>query len=96
MRSLYADADTRESLSPERAAGKCLHAPVSLYRQSTAAASLMGTAFPKNSLFVLKVGAAAQLEGGRSLIFMDETWSRCPASSWIPALLEGVWRRSLQ
>jgi hypothetical protein len=96
MRLLYADADSRKALSAEAAAEKCLRAPVSVYRQSTAKGTLNGTAFPKNSLFVLEIGTASQLDHGRPLIFMEESWSRCPASTWIPAMLEGVWRRSLQ
>jgi hypothetical protein len=96
MRSLYADVDSRKALSAEVAAGKCLRAPVSVYRQSTAKGTLNGTAFPKNSLFVLEIGTASQLDHGRSLVFMEESWSRCPASTWIPAMLEGVWRRSLR
>jgi hypothetical protein len=96
MRLLYADEDARKELSAEAAAEKCLRAPVSIYRQSTAKGTLDGTAFPKNSLFVLEIGAASLLDHGRSLVFMEESWSRCPASTWIPAMLEGVWRRSLQ
>jgi hypothetical protein len=96
MRSLYADIDSRNALSAEAATEKCLRAPVSVYRQSTAKGTLNGTAFPRNSLFVLKIGTASQLDRGRPLIFMEESWSRCPASTWIPAMLEGVWRRSLQ
>jgi hypothetical protein len=96
MRSLYADADLRKALSAEAAAERCLRAPVSVYRQSAAKGTLNGTPFPKNSLFVLEIGAASQLDHGRPLIFMEESWSRCPASTWIPAMLEGVWRRSIQ
>jgi hypothetical protein len=96
MRSLYADEGARKSLSPEAAAAKCLRAPVSLYRQSTAAGILNGTAFPRNCLFLFNIGTASQLDDGRSLVFMEESWSGCPASTWIPAMLEGLWRRSLQ
>jgi hypothetical protein len=94
MRLLYADVDSRKVLSAEVAAEKCLRAPVSVYRQATAKGVLDGTAFPKNSLFVLKIGEASQLAGGRPLVFMEDSWSRCPASTWIPAMLEGVWRRA--
>ncbi len=87
MRSLYADADSRTALSAEAAVERCLRAPVSVYRQSTAKGTLDGIAFPKNSLFVLAIGAASQLDHGRSLVFMEESWSRCPASTWIPACL---------
>jgi hypothetical protein len=96
MRLLYANVDSRKALSAEAAAGRCLGAPVSVYRQSTAKGTLDGTAFPKNSLFILEIGTASQFDHGRPLIFMEESWSRCPASTWIPAMLEGVWRRSIQ
>lgn len=96
MRSLYADASLRNALSAEAAAGQCLRAPASLYRQSTARGTLMGRTFPRNSLFVLNIGTASQLSGGRSLVFMEESWSRCPAFEWVPAMLQGVWRRSLR
>jgi hypothetical protein len=96
MRSLYADASSRKALSAEAAAGECVRAPVSLYRQSTARGNLMGNTFPKNSLFVLNIGEASQVSGGRPLVFMEESWSACPASTWVPAMLEGVWRRSVR
>jgi hypothetical protein len=55
----------------------------------------MGYTFPKHSLFVLNIGVASELGGGRPLVFMEKSWSGCPASTWVPAMLEGVWRRSL-
>ena len=94
MRSLYADPGARSTLSPVAAAEKCLRAPVSLYRQATAPGSLFGTTFARHSLFVLNIGAASQQPEGRALVFMDDTWSRCPAAGWVPAMLEGVWRRA--
>jgi hypothetical protein len=94
MRSLYADAAMRKMLSAETAADQCLRAPVSLYRQSTAEGTFMGKPFAKDSLFVLNIGVASQLSGGRPLVFMEESWSRCPAAAWVPAMLEGVWRRA--
>jgi hypothetical protein len=94
MRSLYADSAMRSSLSPEEAARQCLFAPVSLYRQATAAGQLGDCPFPRNALFVYEIGEASRREGGRPLVFMDETWSRCPAAQWVPAMLEGVWRRA--
>jgi hypothetical protein len=94
MRSLYADSAVKSSLSPEAAARQCLFAPVSLYRQATAAGQVGGCPFPRNALFVFEIGEASLHEGGRPLVFMDETWSRCPAAQWVPAMLEGVWRRA--
>jgi len=95
MRSLYADESLRKTLTAEAAVAQCLRAPVSLYRQSTAAGTLMGQAFARNALFVLNIGAASRLSGGRPLVFMEESWSGCPASTWMPAMLQGVWRRAV-
>jgi hypothetical protein len=94
MRSLYADGGIRSSLSPEAAARQCLFAPVSLYRQATKAGQLGDCPFPRNSLFVLEIGKASQRDGGRPMVFMDNTWSRCPAADWVPAMLEGLWLRA--
>jgi hypothetical protein len=94
MKVLYANADQRSKLTPEAAAEQCLFAPVSLYRQATAAGQLENCPFDKNSLFILAIGEASRQSGGRPLVFMDDTWSQCPASVWVPAMLQGVWKRA--
>jgi hypothetical protein len=94
MRSLYAETAIRSSLLPAEAARQCLFAPVSLYRQATEAGQIDGCSFQKNSLFVFEVGEASRQPAGQPLVFMDGTWSRCPAAQWVPAMLEGVWRRA--
>ncbi len=94
MRTLYADVAIRDTLSAEAAATQCLFAPVSVYRQATQQGNLGECPFPKHSLFVLNIGEASRQEDGRSLVFMEDTWSRCPAALWVPAMLEGVWRRT--
>jgi hypothetical protein len=94
MKLLYADLAVRRSLSPEEAVRQSLAAPVSLLRQATSAGELRGCPFSKNSLFILAIGKASKLDGGRSLVFMDDSWSGCPAAHWVPAMLEGVWKRA--
>ena len=94
MRELYANAAVRSTLTAEAAAEQCLFAPVSVYRQATAAGQLKDCAFSKNSLFVLEIGEASRQPGGRPLVFMDDTWSQCPANVWVPAMLQGVWKRA--
>lgn len=94
MRLLYADAGVRSGLSAEAAAEQSLFAPVSIYRQATVSGELDGCAYSQNSLFVLAIGKASQRAAGRSLVFMDESWSQCPANLWVPAMLQGVWRRA--
>lgn len=94
LRALYADAAIRSSLTPEAAAEQSLFAPVSVYRQATAGGQLSGCPFSKASLFVLAIGEACRQPGGRPLVFMDDTWSQCPANIWVPAMLQGVWKRA--
>jgi len=94
MRVLYADRDARSRLSAEAAADQCLFAPVSLYRQATAAGKLGDCRYSAHSLFVLLIGEAARHPEGRSLVFMEDSWSRCPANLWVPAMLQGVWSRA--
>jgi hypothetical protein len=94
MRTLYADTGIRSSFTPEVAAQQCLFAPISLYRQATDAGKLDQCPFPRNSLFIFEIGKASQREDGRSLVFMNDTWSQCPAAEWVPAMLEGLWLRA--
>jgi len=94
LRLLYADAEARGRLSAEVAAAQSLFAPISVYRQATAAGELGDCPYAQNSLFVLAIGEASRRGEGRSLVFMEESWSRCPANLWVPAMLEGVWRRA--
>jgi hypothetical protein len=94
MRVLYADEAKRSALTDDAAAEQSLFAPVSLYRESTGNGNLGECPFRRNSLFVLAIGDACRQPGGRSLVFMDDTWSQCPANIWVPAMLQGVWRRA--
>ncbi len=95
MRALY-NVNVRTTLEPAAAARQCLFAPVSLYRQANTAVRLGDHCFPQNSLFVLDIGEASRQEGGLPLVFMEDTWSRCPAAQWVPAMLEGLWRRAIR
>jgi hypothetical protein len=94
MRVLYSDASARSGLTPDEAARQCLFAPVSLYRQATAAVQFGTYSIPRKALCVLDIGTASRQDGGRPLVFMEDTWSRCPAAAWVPAMLEGQWRRA--
>jgi hypothetical protein len=96
MKTLYADTAMRSTLTGRMAADQSLFAPISVYRQAVADGQLGDCPFFKDSLFVLAIGEACQRPGGRSLVFMDDTWSECPANLWVPAMLEGVWNRALR
>jgi hypothetical protein len=93
MRLLYSDAEVRSGLSAEAAAEQCLFAPVSVYSQATAAGRLGECHYSRHCLFVFSIGEAARHAEGRSLVFMEDSWSRCPANLWVPAMLQGVWSR---
>lgn len=94
MGLLYANVEGRSVLSAEAAAEQCLFAPVSVYRQATAAGRLGDCPYSRHSLFVLSIGEASRHADGRSLVFMEDSWSRCPANLWVPAMLQGVWTRA--
>jgi hypothetical protein len=94
MRQIYSDEKLRKTLSPPDAVDRCLTAPVSIYRQATAAGEVKGCQFSNGSLFILNIGDAAKMEGARRLVFMRDSWSSCPAEQWVPAMLKGVWLRA--
>jgi hypothetical protein len=95
MRQLYLNETVRSALSPEMVAHQCLFAPISVFRQATSAGSINGCPFSRASLFVLNIGISSKTENGRRLVFLEDSWSRCPAAEWVPSMLEGVWRRAL-
>jgi hypothetical protein len=94
MKRLYSDPATKNSVSAEEAVRRSLAAPVSLLRQSTTSGAIRGCPFSKATLFILEIGQASKLPGGASLVFMDHSWSGCPAANGTPAMLEGVWKRA--
>jgi hypothetical protein len=91
MRVLYASVEISAGLSAEE---QCLFAPVSVYRQTTAAGQLGDCHYSRRFLFVLSIGEEARHAEGRSLVFMEDSWSRCPANLWVPAMLQGVCSRA--
>jgi len=94
MRQLYADEKTRSSLSSEEAANDCVFAPISVYRQATSSGAVRGCPFSRGTLFVLNIGFANRHFHDRRIAFLEDTWSRCPAAEWVPAMFEGVWKRA--
>jgi hypothetical protein len=57
-------------------------------------AQVGGCPFRRGSLFILGLGSASKGAANRDLVFLSQSWSRCPAEKWVPALLEGVWTRA--
>jgi hypothetical protein len=93
MRQLAADPALRSSITTNAAADECLFSPATVLRQAKTSGEVGGCPFRKGSLFILGLGSASQGAANRDLVFLNQSWSRCPAEKWVPALLEGVWTR---
>lgn len=94
MRSLYANASERPRLSPEAAAAQCLVAPPHVLRQPVQAGESDAGSFGLGTLVMLDLDAARARGPDHNIVFMQQSWSFCPAHAWVPALLEGIWRRA--
>ena len=94
MRELFSDPQARGTLSPEAAGSRCLFAPDAVLRQPTAQVSLPAAELSAQTLVVLKLQAGNAHAPSGELAFLRESWSRCPAEQWVPALLAGIWRRA--
>jgi hypothetical protein len=95
MRQLATDPTLRSSMTTHEAVDQCLFAPTTVVRQAKASGEIIGCPFKKGSLFILGLASASKGAANRDLVFLSQSWSRCPAEKWVPALLEGVWTRVL-
>jgi hypothetical protein len=93
MRQLAADPGLRSSMATDAAVNECLFAPTTVVRQAKTSGEVGGCPFRRDSLFILGLGSASKGAANRDLVFLSQSWSRCPAERWVPALLEGVWTR---
>jgi hypothetical protein len=94
MRQLYGDPMGRTALSPEAVGSRCLFAPDTILRQPTAPEGSASGDLETGTLVMLKLQAANAVTPDANLVFLRESWSRCPAEQWVPALLQGIWRRA--
>jgi hypothetical protein len=94
MRQLAADPAIRSSITTDAAVDECLFAPTVL-RQAKTSGEVGGCPFRRGSLFILELQSGSEGAANRDLVFLSQSWSRCPAEKWVPALLEGVWTRVL-
>jgi hypothetical protein len=93
IRLLYEDSTTKKSLTPEKAVDLNLSAPPVVLRQASSKGSAGGCPFSKFTLLMLKLKEANQDNKAKDLIFMTNSWSRCPAERWIPAVIAGIWTK---
>ncbi len=94
MRQLYSDSNNRAALSPESAGSKCIFAPEKVLRQPVAPENSTEGELETATLVILNLQDANAKAPDKSVAFLTGTWSQCPAESWVPALLEGTWRRA--
>jgi hypothetical protein len=95
MRELWRDQHLRRRLSDDAAVGRCLFAPANVLRQATTAGDSVSGALKPGTLVVLALEAARQRAPGDDVTFLSRSWSYCPASEAVLALLRAVWSRAL-
>jgi len=93
LRLLYDDTITRKSITPEKAVDLSLSAPPVVLRQALSKGAAAGCPYSKFTLFMLRLKDANHHNNAKDLIFMTNSWSRCPAEQWIPAVISGIWKR---
>jgi hypothetical protein len=93
MRRLAADPALRSSMAIDAVVDECLIPPPVVVRQAKTSGEVGGCPFRRGALFILELGSASKGAANRDLVFLSQSWSRCPGDSWVLALLEGVWRR---
>jgi hypothetical protein len=96
MRALAAGPGGVARHSPAEAASICLAAPPRVLRYATAPGTNAHSTFRAGTLVLLGLGAARARTLAHDVAFLTETWSRCPAHAWVPALLEAVWQRAAE
>ena len=94
MRELYRDPAQRTA-SAESIGRQCIFAPDTVLRQPVAPTTAGGEALDDASIVLLKLQAANAAAPSPEVAFLGKSWSECPASQWVPALLEGIWRRAV-
>jgi hypothetical protein len=90
MRALWSSPGGRQ-LPPQGAVMQCLAAPAQVMRQPPAAGG-SGGKLDDTTLVLLRLEAARAQSQRQGVAFLAQSWSRCPAYAWVPALLSAVWR----
>src|SRR5580692_3315931 len=83
MRQLAADPALRSSLTTDAAVDECLFTVMNVVRQAKTSGEVSGCPFRRGSLFILELGSASKGAANRDLVFLSQSWSRCPAEKWV-------------
>jgi hypothetical protein len=93
MRTVYRDPVQRAAHSADLVARQCTFAPDTVLRQPVCPVAVNNEAIDAGTVVLLKLqDANAAAPGG--VAFLTNSWSECPASNWVPALLRGIWSRA--
>lgn len=97
MRRLRA-SPVAASLSDDAVLGQCLTPPKQVPRTAEAAfeTPLVDQPLSAGTVVVLQLATAAPQAPDAETVFMRGHWNACPARAFVTALLQAVWRRSLQ
>jgi hypothetical protein len=82
-----------QSRSSEDAMRRCVAPPPVLVRgcAQELRAPFLKSALDQRTLIVFRLAQAYAKSGDLDIAFLDDTWSACPASHVVPALLKAVW-----
>lgn len=92
LKELYNDSSNK-NISPDEAVAITLAAPPVVLRQALANGAVAGCPYAKFTLFLFQLKEANSRGDAKDLVFMSNSWSRCPAEQWIPAVIAGIWTR---
>ncbi len=94
MRGLWRQPMTRDSLTEAAVICRCAVAPATVLRQWKAPASTVWGEVEEGVLTLFQLDAARLRAPSRQVVFMTDSWSRCPAHHWTASLLGEVWREA--
>src|SRR6202035_3200660 len=73
----------RSSIATDAAVDECLFAPTTVVRQAKTSGEVGSCPLRRGSLFILGLGSASNGAANRDLLFLSQSWSRCPAEKWV-------------
>ena len=94
MRALYAQGGAA-SIPAEAAASRALFGPPRVIRQAERLTEARIGTLNENALILLSTRDANAKGADDRIAFLSETWSACPAGSFVVALLEAIWRKAV-
>lgn len=95
MRALWRRPLARSHLSAEQVVQDCIAAPPRILRQAVGPSALGGIELRPGALVIVNLEEAHRRDRATGTAFMQDAWSHCPASAFVPALLAQVWKAAI-